>query len=330
MGVEYKDYYQLLGVSKTASKEEISRAYKKLARKYHPDLNPDNPEAESKFKEINEANDVLKDPKKRQMYDSLGPNWKEGQNFQPPPGFENMHFGGGGQGFGESGFSDFFETIFGGGGFGGQGARFTQQGPGGGFGGAGFGGGGRMPRKGRDAEVSVELRLDEAYHGGKKSITLQEQVTGPGGMPRMQSKTLEINIPKGVKDGSKIRLTGQGSPGSGGGPAGNLFLKIRIAGDPQFKVDGTTITYELPLTPWEAVLGTKALVPTLDGTIEMNIPAGISSGQKMRIKGRGLGSGARQGDQMVQVVIKTPKNISEEERELWTQIAEKSDFSPRD
>jgi curved DNA-binding protein len=330
MGVEYKDYYKLLGVSKTATKEELSRAFKKLARKYHPDLNPNNPDAETKFKEINEAYDVLKDPKKRQMYDSLGPNWQEGQNFQPPPGFENMHFGGGSQGFGESGFSDFFETIFGGGGFGGQGARFAQQGPRGSFSGAGFGGGGRMSRKGRDAEVAIELRLDEAYHGGKKSITLQEQVTGPGGMPRMQSKTLEINIPKGVKDGSKIRLAGQGNPGSGGGPSGDLFLKIRIAPGSQFKVDGTTILYELPLAPWEAVLGTKIRVPTLDGTIEMNIPAGISSGQKMRIKGRGLGSGARQGDQMVQVVIKTPKNISEEERILWKKIAEKSDFSPRD
>ncbi len=328
MGVEYKDYYQLLGVSKTASQEEISRAFKKLARKYHPDLNPDNPVAEAKFKEINEANDVLKDPKKRKMYDSLGPNWKEGQNFQPPPGFENMHFGGGGQDFGGAGFSDFFETIFGGGGgFGGQGARFSRQGPGG-FGGGGFGGA-RMARKGQDAEVSIELRLEEAYHGGKKSITLQEHVPGPDGMPRMQTKTLDVNIPKGVKDGSKIRLNGQGNPGSGGGPAGDLYLKIRIAGHPQFTVDGVTLTYRLLLAPWEAVLGTKARIPTLDGDIEMNIPAGISSGQKMRIKGKGLGSGARRGDQMVQVAIRTPKNLSKEERALWEKIAKKSDFNPR-
>ncbi len=333
MGVEYKDYYKLLGVSKTSSKEEISKAFKKLARKYHPDLNPNDPDAEKKFKEINEAHDVLKDPEKRKLYDSLGPNWKEGQNFQPPPGFENMHFGGGGgQGFGEAGFSDFFETIFGGGfggGFSGQGARFTRQGPGGGFSGGPFGGGAGMSRKGRDAEVEIELGLEEAYHGGKKSISLQEQVPTPGGMPQVRTKTLEVNIPKGIKDGSKIRLSGQGNPGMGGGPAGDLYLKIRIAGHPNYKVDGTTITYDLPLAPWEAVLGAKIRVPTLDGAVEMNLPAGISSGQKMRIKGKGLGSGAKQGDQMVQVVIKSPKNISDTEKELWEKIAETSDFNPR-
>jgi curved DNA-binding protein len=330
MGVEYKDYYKLLGVSKTASKEEISKAFKKQARKYHPDLNPNDSEAEKKFKEINEAHDVLKDPEKRKLYDSLGPNWKEGQNFQPPPGFDNVHFGGG-QGFGDSGFSDFFETIFGGvgGGFSGQGARFTRQGPGGGFSGGPFGSGGGMSRKGRDAEVEIELGLEEAYHGGRKSISLQEQVPTPGGMPQMRTKTLDVNIPKGVKDGSRIRLSGQGNPGRGGGPAGDLYLKIRLARHPHYKVDGKTIIHELSLTPWEAVLGTKLRVPTLDGAVEMNIPAGISSGQKMRIKGKGLGSGPSQGDQMVQVVIKSPKTISEKERTLWEQIAETSSFTPR-
>ncbi|WP_462324784.1 DnaJ C-terminal domain-containing protein [Desulfoplanes sp.] len=331
MGVEYKDYYKLLGVSKTAPKEEISKAFKKLARKYHPDLNPNDADAEKKFKEINEAHDVLKDPEKRKLYDSLGPNWRDGQNFQPPPGFEDMHFGGGGQGFGDSGFSDFFETIFGGGfggGFSGQGARFTRQG-GGGFSGGPFGAGGGMSRKGRDADVEIELGLEDAYHGGKKSISLQEQVPTPGGMPQMRTKTLEVNIPKGVKDGSRIRLSGQGNPGMGGGPAGDLYLKIRIAGHPKYSVDGTTIIYDLPLTPWEAVLGTTVRVPTLDGAVEMNIPAGISSGQKMRVKGKGLGSGAKQGDQMVHVVIKSPKNISKEERTLWEKMAKISDFTPR-
>jgi curved DNA-binding protein len=331
MGVEYKDYYKLLGVSKTASKEEISRAFKKLARKYHPDLNPNDPEAEKKFKEINEAHDVLKDPEKRKLYDSLGPNWKDGQNFQPPPGFENIHFGGG-QGFGDSGFSDFFETIFGGGfggGFSSQGARFSGQGPGGGFSGGPFGSGAGMPRKGRDAEVEITLGLEEAYHGGKKSISLQEQVPTSSGMPRMRTKTLEVHIPQGVKNGSKIRLAGQGNPGMGGGPAGDLYLKIRIADHPRFKVDGKTVIYELALAPWEAVLGTKVRVPTLDGAVNMNIPAGISSGQKMRIKGKGLGSGATRGDQMVQVVIKSPKHLSPEERTLWEKIARTSDFDPR-
>ncbi|PIE68950.1 MAG: molecular chaperone DnaJ [Deltaproteobacteria bacterium] len=330
MGVEYKDYYKLLGVPKTASKEDISKAFKRLARKYHPDLNPDDAQAEQQFKDINEAHDVLKDPKKRKLYDSLGPHWKDGQHFQPPPGFENVHFSGGGQGFGDSGFSDFFETIFGGGmgGFSSQGARFTRTGPTGGFAGP-FGTGPGMSRKGRDAEVAITLTLEEAYHGGKKSVSLQEQVTGPRGMPQMRTKTLEVTIPKGVKDGSRIRLSGQGNPGTGTAPAGDLYLKIRLASHSEYKVDGTTIIYDLLLAPWEAVLGTTVRVPTLDTAVEMTIPPGISSGQKMRIKGKGLGSGARQGDQMVHVVIKSPQHLSPREQQLWEELAQVSHFTPR-
>jgi curved DNA-binding protein len=322
MGVEYKDYYKLLGVERNATQEEISKAYKKLARKYHPDLNPNNPEAEARFKEINEANDVLKDPEKRKMYDSLGSNWQEGQNFQPPPGFENVRFdfGQGGGGFGGAGFSDFFETLFGGGG---------GFGPGGqaGFQGSPFGQRGRS--KGRDAEVEIGLTLEEAFKGGRKSISLKEQVPGPSGFPTMQTKTLQVNIPAGIRNGGRIRLSGQGSPGAGGGPAGDLFLKVRIEPHRTFDLDGDTVLYDLRLAPWEAALGTKVTVPTVDGSVEMTIPSGISSGQKLRIRGKGLGRGGRQGDQLVRIMIRMPKEVGPDERRLWEQLAAASNFNPR-
>ncbi|HKK32636.1 MAG TPA: DnaJ C-terminal domain-containing protein [Desulfomicrobiaceae bacterium] len=323
MGVEYKDYYKLLGVSRDATQAEISKAYKKLARKYHPDLNPNNTEAEAKFKEINEANDVLKDPEKRKMYDSLGANWQEGQNFQPPPGYGNARFDfgqGGGGGFGGADFSDFFETMFGGGG---------GFGPGGqaGFQGSPFGQ--RMRSKGSDAEVEIGLSLEEAFRGGKKSISLKEQVAGPDGYPTMQTKTLSVNIPAGIKNGGKIRLSGQGSPGRGGGPAGDLFLKVRIDPHRDFTLEGESVLYDLRLAPWEAALGTSVTVPTLDGSVEMTIPAGISSGQKLRIRGRGLGRGAGKGDQLVRIMIRMPKQIDAEEKELWEKLAAASNFNPR-
>jgi len=319
--LEYKDYYKLLGVAKGASQDEVSKVFKKLARKYHPDLNPNNPEAESKFKEINEAYEVLKDPEKRKLYDSLGPNWKDGQNFQPPPGFENFQFRSGGFG-GAEGFSDFFETIFGGaGGFGGAN-----------FGGNRFGGdpfGRTMRSKGRDAEVRLTLTLEEAYHGGKKTLTLQEQVRGADGRPQMQAKTLEVNIPKGVKDGAKIRLSGQGSPGMGGGPAGDLLLQVSIAEHPLFRLEGLSVVHDLRLAPWEAVLGCTVRIPTLDGPVDMNIPAGVSSGQKLRLAGKGLGRGESQGDQYVRIVIRSPKTLSDRERELWNELAGISSFQAR-
>lgn len=327
--MEYKDYYKLLGVSRSASKDDIAKAFKKLARKYHPDLNPNNASAEAKFKEINEAYEVLKDEKKRKLYDQFGSNWEHGQNFQPPPGYENMNFGGG---FQQGGFSDFFETIFGGAGPGGAGFRsgFQQGGfPGGG---GGFPGGGyqQRPRRGSDSEASYELTLDEAFRGGTKSITLQEQVTGPEGIPRMTTKTLEVNVPPGIKDGQKIRLAGQGNPGMGGGPKGDLYLKIRLLPHALFKVNDSDIILDLNLAPWEAALGTKARIPTLDGAIEMKIPAGIGSGKKLRVKGKGLGSGAKRGDQYVRIMIQVPDTIPSDELELWEKLQEKSKFKPRD
>ncbi len=322
MSVEYKDYYKLLGVAREASQEDISKAFKKLARKYHPDLNPGDDTAEAKFKEANEAYEVLKDPEKRKLYDQLGPNWQHGQNFQPPPGFEHMHFGGG-QGFDASGFSDFFETIFGnmgGGGFGG----FSQGGfhQGGGF--------SRRPRRGGDAEASLELTLEEAYRGGPKTVTVQEQVQGPGGAPSLRTKNLEVKIPAGVRDGARIRLAGQGNPGAAGGPAGDLYLRIRLAPHRLFKVDGDDVILDLPLAPWEAALGVAVTVPTLEREVELTVPPGVSSGQKLRIRGRGLGGKSQCGDQLVRIMIKTPKAVSEAERELWEQLAAASDFRPRE
>jgi len=336
--VQYRDYYEILGVSRDASQEEISKAFKKLARKYHPDLNPNDKEAENKFKEINEAYEVLKDPDKRKRYDHLGADWQHGQDFEPPPGYENVRFtfGGGGRGQGfDTGFSDFFETIFGD--LFGEGRSFQRgrsagfrEGP---FGGAGFrdtGFGGRSyAGRGQDAETELELTLEEAYQGGKKTITLQQQVVDQQGMPRTQHRNLEVNIPPGVSDGSKIRLSGQGSQGMGGGQAGDLYLIVRLKPHSLFAVEGKNVALDLPLAPWEAALGTTVSVPTLEGRASMKVPAGTGSGQKLRLRGKGLGRGARKGDQLVRIMVKVPKQLSEEEREMWEKLSQVSDFQPR-
>lgn len=331
--MEYKDYYKILGIGKSASKEEIAKAFKKLARQYHPDLNPDNKDAESKFKEINEAYEVLKDDEKRKMYDTLGPNWQHGQDFQPPPGFENIHFNfrGGGPGGGPGGmggmggasFSDFFETLFGGGPGGMGGAAGGHAGRGG-FRGDPFGQG--RPRRGPDAETTLELTLEEAWNGGPKTITLQEQL--PGQSPSL--KTLQVNIPKGIKEGAKIRLAGQGNPGQFGGTSGDLYLKIAMLPHRLYYLEGVNVVIDLALAPWEAALGTKLRVPTLDGPVELTIPPGVDSGRKFRLRGKGLGTGADKGDQLVKVRIKTPNTLSDKEKALWEQLAEASSFAPRE
>ncbi|MFV0347940.1 MAG: DnaJ C-terminal domain-containing protein [Halodesulfovibrio sp.] len=306
MGVEYKDYYKLLGVSRSSSKDDIAKAFKKLARQYHPDLNPNNKEAEAKFKEINEAYEVLKDEEKRKLYDQLGPNWQHGQNFQRPPGFENMNFQGGGD------FSDLFETIFGGGG------GFRRSG---GFGADPFGGYANRPRRGRDIEATLNLSLEEAYNGGRKAVTIQD-----GGA----AKTLEVNIPAGVKDGAKIRLSGQGDKGAAGGPNGDLYLKVAIMQHHRFNLDGVNVVLDLPLAPWESVRGATVRVPTLDGEIELNIPPGMSSGRKLRLRGKGLGGASARGDQFVRIMVKVPDSLTEQERALWENLRDISGFTPRD
>jgi curved DNA-binding protein len=327
MSVKFKDYYKLLGVEKTASQDELSKAYKKMARKYHPDLNPNEKDAETRFKEINEAYEVLKDPEKRKLYDSLGPNWQEGMNFQPPPGYGGARYefkGGGPEGFDIGGFSDFFETLFGGGARGSRrpgGRGFAQEDL--------FGGGARIRTKGQDVDADLELTLEEAYSGGSKALTLTEQVRDFRGMTTPRSKSLQVNIPPGVTEGAKIRLAGQGSPGSGGGPAGDLFLRVRLLPHARFMVEGKNLIYDLALAPWEAVLGTKARVETLDGSVEMTIPPGVSSGQKLRMAGKGLGREAHRGDQLVRIMIRVPKELSAKEKELWEELAATSKFTPR-
>lgn len=311
MAVSYKDYYKLLGVERGAKTEEISKAYKKLARKYHPDLNPGNKEAEEKFKEINEAYEVLKDPEKRKLYDQLGPDWQHGQQFQNGQGFENMHFNFNGQNVDGADFSDFFESIFGGGGRNARGGHFGPD-P--------FGGFSSRPRRGRDVEAELPLTLEEVMRGGKRNVTLQ-MPQGP--------KTLEVNVPAGIRDGAKLRLSGQGDPASGGGTPGDLFLRIRYQPHARFKVDGENIHCDVALAPWEATLGARVPVPTLEGEVELNIPAGSSSGRKFRLRGKGLGTAAKRGDLLVRVMIRVPAELTAEERELWERLAATSTFKAR-
>lgn len=309
MAVSYKDYYKLLGVERTAASEDISRAYKKLARKHHPDLNPDSADAEEKFKEVTEAYEVLKDPEKRRLYDQLGPDWQHGQQFQGGPGFENMHFNFNGQSFGGAGFSDFFDMLFG----------QTGSGRRGGFGPDPFGNFSARQRRGRDVEAEISLSLEDALRGGLRVITL----SGSQG-----DRTLEVNVPPGVREGARLRLAGQGDAAPGGGN-GDLYLRIKYLPHPYFQVEGDNLLYDLPLTPWEAVLGSGVRVPTLEGEVELSIPPGTGSGRKFRLRGKGLGGGAARGDQMVRAMIKAPADVSEKERQLWRKLAELSTFKAR-
>lgn len=313
MAVVYKDYYKLLGVDRGAKAEDIARSYKRLARKYHPDLNPGNKQAEDKFKEINEAYEVLKDPEKRRLYDQLGPNWQHGQQFNGEPGFENVHFTFNGKNFDGGGFSDFFETLFGGGnghGFpGGASAGRPNFGP------DPFGGFSSRPRRGRDIEAQLDLTLEEVGQGGHRQVTVQT-ANGP--------KTLDVNIPAGIRDGAKLRLSGQGEGASGGNP-GDLFLKVRYLPHDRFVVEDGNLLTDVALAPWEAALGGQVEVITLDGQISLTIPAGTCSGRKFRLRGKGLGN----GDLLVRAMIKVPSQLSMEERECWQQLEKISQFKAR-
>lgn len=307
--MEYKDYYKILGVKKDASQDEIKRAYRKLARKYHPDVSKEK-DAAKRFQEINEANEVLQDPEKRKAYDQVGSNW-QGGNFQPPPGWQHHAGGGfGGQGFSgtEGDFSDFFSSLFG-----------NAGGPRGGS----YGGFGRAQMKGEDAEASIRIPIEDAYHGASRNLTLN--LPGPGGA---RTRSLNVKIPKGVTAGQRIRLEGQGNPGHGGAPAGDLLLRIEFEPHAHYRTEGKNLYLDLPVAPWEAALGRTIKVPTLGGAVDLKVPAGTRAGQKMRLKGRGL-PGNPAGDQYVVFKIALPPQTSDKMQALYKQLEEASDFNPR-
>ncbi len=304
MAVQYKDYYQLLGVSKTATQDEIKSAFRKLARVHHPDVAKDKKTAEAKFKEINEAYEVLGDAEKRRKYDTLGADWERAGTAQRPPQSWGGGMGQGGSGgasFGGTGFSDFFEQFFGG--------RAGRQG------GGGFGGMGEERLRGEDIEADLLVTIEEALHGGTKKISFRRE-----GNPKVE--TYDIKIPKGVREGQRIRLAGQGGAAGRGASAGDLFLRMRFERHPDYRVDGADLIYELEVRAWKAVLGGEVEVPTPEGAINLKVPAGSQPGRKFRLKGRGLpkSSGGR-GEFYVQLAVTLPTSITAAERELWEQLS---------
>ncbi len=309
--MEFKDYYKIMGVSRDATQDEIKRAYRKLARKYHPDVSKE-PDAEEKFKQLGEAYEVLKDPEKRAAYDRLGANWKAGQEFHPPPdwdaGFE-FH-GGGFTGAESADFSDFFESLFGGG--------FRQAG----------GARGGFHARGQDTHAKVLIDLEDAYHGAVRQITLQSPRLDPGGHVVTRQRTLKVNIPKGVREGQRIRLAGQGSPGVGQGPAGDLYLEIAFKPHSLYRVEGKDVYLELPVTPWEAALGGRVKVPTPGGVLDLKIPAGSNTGRKMRLKGKGIPA-REPGDFYVELKVMTPPAENDAQKALYRQMAEQFHYNPR-
>ena len=319
MSVKFQDYYEILGVGRDASEDEIKRAYRKLARKYHPDVNKDK-EAEERFKQINEAHEVLKDPEKRKLYDQLGPDWQAGQDFKPPPGWENANFefrtGHGTESFTfGGGFSDFFETLFGGSMAGGGRASGGQR---------------SWVMRGQDHEAEIEIDLESAYRGATRTLTLQGHEIDPQGQVRPTVQNIQVKIPPGVTDGSRIRLAGKGGEGMGGGSPGDLYLKVRIEPHPRFSLDGHNLQTEVPVTPWEAALGATVQVETMDGTVKLKIPPNSQSGKKLRLRGKGFPkkTGER-GDLIVRLNIVIPKNLTAREKELFAQMAKDSSFNPR-
>jgi curved DNA-binding protein len=296
--MKYKDYYQTLGVARDASKEEIKKAYRRLARKYHPDVSKE-ASAEEKFKEVNEANDVLSDAEKRAAYDQLGSAYRPGQDFRPPPGW------GGGDASGAD-FSDLFSQLFGG----------RKQ-----AGGArrpGFRGAEAMP--GQDVEASLTLSLEEAFHGVEKHLSLSSQYG---------AHDVKLRVPAGALPGKRLRVPGKGQRSPYGGPAGDLYLLIQIAPHPRYRLEGQDIYLDTPITPWEAALGKAITVPTLSGNVRMKVPAGSRGGQKLRLSGRGMPAAAGSGNLYVQLQVVLPAVLSDAERDLYEQLAKLSDFDPR-
>ena len=318
MPVQYKDYYETLGVPRTASADELKKTFRKLARQYHPDVARDKKKAEEKFKEINEAYEVLSDPAKRKKYDELGANWKSGADFRPPSGWE--HFAGGQTSrgrsadggdfethFGGTGFSDFFEQLFGSrmrggaGGFG-RSANFSEE---------------EFAERGLDVEGGIMVTLEEAARGSIRSVSVRHG---------SRTETHQVKIPAGVTEGQRLRIAGRGEHGSGGGAAGDLYLRVRLAKHPDFEIEDHNLIHEAELAPWEAALGAEIFVPTLTGRVNIKIPAGTQSGQKLRVRGRGL---PPSGDLLVVTKIVVPAKISDAEKKIWEQLKRESKFNPR-
>jgi curved DNA-binding protein len=303
--MNYKDYYKIMGVDKTASQDDIKKSYRRLARKFHPDVSKEK-DAETRFKEINEAYEVLRDKEKRAAYDDLGSNWKSGQSgFTPPPNWKEQyqrqqsgsHYNSGNQ----EDFSDFFDSLFGG-------NRRSQHAS-----------SSRQSMKGQDSHATILIDLQDAYTGISRNFTLQDQVINEQGQIQSKERTLKVKIPKGIKSGQKIRLHNQGQAGIGGANKGDLYIEVGFTPTPLYSVEGSDITTELSISPWQAALGEKVTVPTPTGSIDLSLPKLISSGSKMRLKGRGLPSKVA-GDFFVKLKIVFPQNLSVEEESLYQSL----------
>jgi curved DNA-binding protein len=315
--MKYKDYYAVLGVSRTATDDEIKKAYRKLARKYHPDVNKGK-ESEDKFKEVTEAYEVVGDPAKRKKYDNLGTNWRGGEDFRPPPGWQSTsQTGRGGEDpFAGGDFSDFFEAFFGGAGGGGG---FSQRGR-------------TFRRAGEDHEAELELSLEDVFHGVRREISLRNPEVDARGQMQTGTRQYHVTIPAGTTNGARIRLAGQGGAGQGGAQSGDLYLRIRIKPHPVFTVHGHDLAADLPVTPWEAALGAKVQVPLIDGKrASMQLPPGIQSGAHLKLRGKGLprGGAHEPGDLVLHVMIHVPTNLTTRERELFDELSKVSGFDPR-
>lgn len=314
--MEYKDYYSIMGVDKKATPGDIKHAYRRLARKYHPDVSKED-KAEEKFKELQEAYEVLKDPTKRAAYDELGGNWKAGQEFKPPPGWQNaraQQFTQDFSGFTEGdlgGFSDFFSNLFGGR------SHFGREGHAG------------PKQRGKDQHAKMSVSLEEAYQGISKTLQLQVPELNAAGHMQQSIRTIKVNIPPGTLQGQQLRLAQQGSQGIGGAHAGDLYLEVDIKPHPFFTLHERDIYLTVPITPWEAALGASITIPTLGGKVGLKISPGSQAGQKLRLKGRGMPSKSGPGDQYAILQIQVPPATSDEARQLYEKMAQMMPFNPR-
>lgn len=305
--MKFKDYYETLGVKRDATQDDIKNAYRKLARKYHPDVSKQ-PDAEERFKEVGEAYKVLKDPESRSSYDRLGANWQNGQDFQPPPDTGGFEFRGNGGGFEGMDFGDFFEQMFSR--QGGHGARQT------------------MRMAGEDHHAKVQIELEDAYRGAERTISLRLPEIDNQGHIVHRTRTLSITIPKGIRAGQNLRLAGQGGPGIGGGSAGDLYLEIAFRSHPHFRVDGADVYMDLPIAPWEAALGATVTADTPAGTVELTIPPNSAAGRKLRLKGKGI-PGKEAGNLYIVLAIVLPRAETDSEKQAYRTFEQAFNFHPR-